>query len=404
MPQVSEVHVADVGAVVRKRASGAEAASLRVEAERLRAAAHPGVVELLGSEGDGTEWQLTLAYGGRSLEATGPLPVRTVAGVVAAVATTLADLHEAGVVHGRIDGSHVLIGPRGRPLLCGWGGGTHPTDPADDVAALGTLLAGLLGGGEELEPIPDRRWWPRRSWSGWERRSLLLLADQACAEPPTRRPTARRLAAAIAEGIPDAAVSEPAVSEPAVGEPAVGADPIEVLRAGASSHDGSRETRWPALAAALAGVVLMGAGLIGMVSGARTSGGGVASPVADPPAVSPALSPTTAPTAPAEPVTIDGTIVQVGDRRYAIGLPGDVIAVADWDCDGQATPALLRPDSGEVFVFGRWATDADVVAVPVARVAGAVTLIAEVDSTGCPTPVVGRPDGSAVPVPLEPQS
>ena len=48
--------------------------------------------------------------------------VADVGGVAASVASTLADLHDAGVVHGRLDASHVLVGDGGRPRLCGWSG------------------------------------------------------------------------------------------------------------------------------------------------------------------------------------------------------------------------------------------------------------------------------------------
>ena len=41
-------------------------------------------------------------------------------------------------------------------------------------------------------------------------------------------------------------------------------------------------------------------------------------------------------------------------RRWLIGQPGDLVAVGDWNCDGLATPALVRPVSGEAFVFVVW--------------------------------------------------
>ncbi len=56
-----------------------------------------------------------------------------------------------------------------------------------------------------------------------------------------------------------------------------------------------------------------------------------------------------------EPVTVTAGAVVVGDRRYEIGTLGESVAVSDWDCDGRATPAVLRPDTGELFVFDSWA-------------------------------------------------
>lgn len=52
---------------------------------------------------------------------------------------------------------------------------------------------------------------------------------------------------------------------------------------------------------------------------------------------------------PSEPV------VEHGGHRYAVGRPGDVAVLGDWDCDGTPTPALYRPSTGEAFVFGSWA-------------------------------------------------
>src|SRR4029450_2208123 len=55
---------------------------------------------------------------------------------------TLAALHSLGLVHGRLDASHILVADDGRPRLCGF---SHPggAAPADDVAALAMVLSGL---------------------------------------------------------------------------------------------------------------------------------------------------------------------------------------------------------------------------------------------------------------------
>ena len=228
---VSTIRVESVGdrPVVVKRASGPEGERLRREGERLERASHPGVVPLVqhGATDDG--WELRTLHAGRPASACGPLTVAQVASLAAGVASTLADLHDVGIVHGRLDASHVLVGDHGRPVLCGFGDGEPPARPADDVAALGALLDRWLGTDDAGEPIPERRWWGRRGWDGWDRRALLLLADQAVADPPTCRPTARRLAAAIADAVPDGARldARPAMT---AGGPAH-LDPIERLRA-----------------------------------------------------------------------------------------------------------------------------------------------------------------------------
>ncbi len=102
----------------------ADAARLRHEAEVLTDARHPGVVELVTLESmpDGVAL-LTEFVGPHSLDTTGPLDVERAAGLVVSLAETVADLHDLGIVHGRIDRTHVVLGPGGRPVLCGFGGG-----------------------------------------------------------------------------------------------------------------------------------------------------------------------------------------------------------------------------------------------------------------------------------------
>lgn len=431
MVQCTELVADAASAVVVKRATGAAAvARLRAEAERLQVAAHPGVVELLSSSGTDDRWELRLAHGGRPLDVVGAMPVAQIAGVVAAAAATLADLHESGVVHGRIAASHLLIGEHGRPVLCGLGVAPPGSSPADDVAALGGLLAALLGSSADMEPIPERRWSRRRSWSGWERRSLLLIADQTAADPPTRRPTARRLAAAIAEAVPGAAVAPARRAAPVAAvadDPPSAADPMAALRATAQTEIARPAPRLPALAVALIGVVTLGASALGAarrdtpegpppapVVDETTSGTG-SSTAAPRPSTTVDLPPTTVAPVPCvvlsgaatasgacdEPVRVAGTTVVVGAHRFEVGQPGDLVVLGDWDCDGGATPAVLRPGTGEVFVFTEWATTSVVEAPPSGRVRDATDLLVEADADGCAVLMVQRADGSRQPAATE---
>lgn len=420
MSRGTTVQSADGGVVVVKTASGGDAPRLRAAGERLLAAAHPGVVEVLSSNGSDDWWELRLVHGGRPLDTVGLLPPDRVAAIAAAAAAILADLHASGIVHGRIDASHVLLGSHGGPVLCGFGDGP-PTGAttADDVAALGALIVTLLGTEAELEPIPEHRWRRRRAGATWIRRTLLLLADQAAADPPSRRPSARRLAAAISEAHPDAlaplvseAIDDATASEQAPGSLAP-VDPLEALRATAGISP--PPPRFPALACALAGVIVLGAGGLRLARSEAPRPG--AEPVAASTTVAPSsavsdrdLLPTTAtvasppaPCVPAPgasgaagcaPVTIDGTTVVVGERRYEVGEPGDLVVAGDWDCDGEATPAVLRPSTGEVFAFASWAVAGEVVVHAVDQVAGASRLVVEAGRDGCATLVVERVDGA----------
>jgi serine/threonine protein kinase len=171
------LRVSRSGATIRKEAQTAEdRVRLRHESQVLAAAHHPGIVEVLDAQPD--HIVLRPVEGG-TLADRGRLAPTEVAALGAAIATTLADLHDLGVVHGQVAASHVLLEPDGRPVLCGFGRGRWPgqpdgPSPADDVAALGKMLTSQLSAG------------PTGALSG-------VLA-QAGHTRPGRRPTARRLA------------------------------------------------------------------------------------------------------------------------------------------------------------------------------------------------------------------
>jgi hypothetical protein len=344
--------VTEAGApVVLRRAERGDVPRLRAIAERLVEAAHPGVVEVLSSAGDDQAWELRLTYAGRPLDVVGSrMDAIAVARLVASLASVVADLHGLGVTHGRIEPSHVLVGGDGRAVLCGFGPDAGGCSPEDDVAALGGLIVQLLGRDDELEPIPDRRWRQPSSWTGWQRRSMLLLADQACAEPPSRRPTARRFAAAIAEAVPGSVVD-------------AGAPPVPTRR-------------MPLVVMSVAGFLLLGV---------------IANGMAPPPG---AHERTSAPTS--QPAQVEGNQVTMGGRRFQVGAPGDVVVVGDWDCDGVPTPAVLRPATGSLFVFSDWAERTPVQVSAARSVEGAASIRPQPDAAGCDQLQVTRRDGAPV--------
>src|SRR3546814_5740989 len=113
MPRASGVEQIDGTRGGVTGATGSDASELRSEADRLSMAAHPGVVRVLTSQGDDQRWELRTEQAGRSLEVAGPLEPAVLAGVMASVSSAVADLHDLGIVHGRLGPSHILIGPNG---------------------------------------------------------------------------------------------------------------------------------------------------------------------------------------------------------------------------------------------------------------------------------------------------
>ena len=502
---------------------------LQREAKRLSQACHPGVVEVI----EHTDEKLVFAWAGGQTLATFRPEAAVAAAVLAATASTIADLHELGVIHGRLDPTHVVIGADGRPRLCGLAGtevGAPDSTPADDVAALGRLIDGLIGPGTDHEPIPERRW-SRRRLTGFQRRALQTLADHATADDPVCRPTARALAAAIAEAVPEARI-EPQPSAPpserlprhlfplpavvpsihieagdhaAPGHPSdqhgdnqpsspMGSKPdadtadtslvtnrqIETGNIGATGHDhfdrldpvepsaptpfpadsnvsgpetflGMRVGRTPADDPSIdhptrspsqrtgAGAhrprnplraVAATAAIASVVVAAFQLGSNQTAAVARPSLASthhtesstavdnaPASTIDTQPTQPSQCETginpsrdaagrasggscleryqVDGTTIRVSGRSYTIGQPGDHVAIGDWDCNGTTTPGLIRPATGEIFLFERWAGSAAEISIaPTATVRGALSFTTVSPASECMEPRIRLADGT----------
>jgi hypothetical protein len=340
--------------VVLKEADASSAAALEREADVLGIARHPGVVEVAWTEvlADTDGFRVALRWAGGRTASDLRAGVEGAAAVVAAVAMTVADLHGVGVRHGAIRAEHVVLDGEGRPVLCGFGSAGRAGMPAapteaDDVAALGELLRALVGADVDVEPIPEHRFGRRRGFAGATPRALLTLADHATADDVTLRPSARGFAAALAATIP--------------GEPA----------------PATSTARWRVPAAAV------GVGLLAW---------GVSAVLRSPSAPRTLEVPTTT----TVDAVVDGNVVELDGVRYAVGRPGDVLAVGDWDCDGTATVAAVRPTTGEVFLFERWASPGDdVVVAPTARVDGA----ARVEPAGCDALAVVDADGERTVVP-----
>lgn len=199
---------ADDGLVVVKEArSDGDVARLTREAAVLARCRHPGVVDLLGVD----ERAIRLRHAGTALARLGPFPLDQAAAIVCAVADVVDAIHRIGVTHGDIEAAHVLLDDRGRPRLCGFGMADERTEEraADDVAAIGRLLAGLLRSGAALPwanpPAGVRRAGRRRQ----ARKDLDAIVAQATHERREQRLTARQLAKAVHAAVPECALPTP---------------------------------------------------------------------------------------------------------------------------------------------------------------------------------------------------
>lgn len=425
----------------RKTHSAGDPDSIRAQAALLADARHPGVVDLVGVEGSADRPVLVTALvDGPTLAIPMALTVEEIAGLVADLAATLADLHDLGIVHGAVAPEHVLLRPDGRPVLCGFGaagrvGETGPVGdqehhPSADVTAIGRLL--------------------RRLATGPEARALRRIADAASADDPAIRPSARAMSAEILAAVPGARL--PIRDTGSEGGPPATPDLRSLLsgatadrrRLGAlrrarpapSDTDQSRATRarhllreLPVRSGAMVGALaaVVGSTLLVLApwaSSASKEGGPIVPvrPVAPASSVTPtsrapdtsvALAPSsTQPAVPAgcPPPTsvlvadIDGDgcldalryangVLEAGGLRWSLGQAGDQLATGDWSCGGTRTVVLLRPSTGQVFRFESWAvgindsiTGSAVATVP----GGQAVRAADVDRDGCHELVVER--------------
>lgn len=434
-----------------KQAPAERAGEIEREAEILGKLSHPGVVEVIDLHrgGDGAA-ALHLEFVGSDNWATRPLtdPVaRASAG--AALAAVVADLHDIGVAHRNLDGSHVLHGGDDRPVLCSFGrsGDASPEHRREDLVALADLVwdealapgpmtgkladlaastrSGRLGARElarrldRLVGTPDQK--PKGNRPGpatvagpgpaQSRPGQGLGADQR--PDPGPRPR-RRMLTATAAGLavmaavftsllggsaggqdrtdPAAAVSAarddqgqpPGPTDQPLGLGEISADAPASETGETISETAAAATGWNGTGAPgspgtgrTATEVLDSTGTSGATIGTPGSTGtdGTATGTPDSagtsqPATGTSDSAGTGGTATGTPGSADtsqfgtepggsaepaaGLIHDRDGRRYAIGSEGDLVVIGDWDCDGEATPAIARPDTGQVVLFDRW--------------------------------------------------
>lgn len=416
------------GTIDRAAEDPVAAAGLARVASLLRAFPHPGLVELVDAAPGYLSVRRVL---GPDLAHARPFDSDEVAAFGAALAATLADLHDLGVTHQALAPEHVLVDPAGRPVLCGLGQAQRRSldDPAHreaataDTVALAALLqrlgpstSGALartlaraeakqgravscrGLAAQLARATSHPTLPADPW---------LYDSEGSAAKPRAKTVALRAHAGLLVATGGVAGADQGVVEP--GEKPTSPDAaVDACRrpllsgrggwrcAGADGQTarGGRK-RWLEVGAAVAVAVAVSCWL---VASHRTGSGPTLVRAAD-------HSPTPCPTADrgCVPLRHPGGDIDVGGQRFSLGQPDDVVVIGRWDCRVPATPALLRPSDGDIWVFRRWAgLGKPVRGQLLARVRGASSLRVRPGAAGCDALLVIRADAHSLLVSTRP--
>lgn len=160
---------------------------IKREAALLESVRHEGIVRFIAADTAAFPNVLvTERVDGPSLANTEPLPGSEIDRIVKALAATLADLHQLGVVHGAIAPEHVLLRPDGQPVLCGFGYGGRIGDPAP---ALPPALAQFAHPKRAARPLhPDDDLYALEAVERTLRRTAVVVgAPTVVWNPPTPR-------------------------------------------------------------------------------------------------------------------------------------------------------------------------------------------------------------------------
>ena len=451
-----------------KQVPPGRASDIEREAATLKRLAHPGVVRFVnvaetrdGGQALHTEFVSSDTWATRALID----PVERAQGV-AALADVVADLHDLGIAHCRINPSHVLYGEDDRPVLCGLrlAAEATPENRGADLVALADLCCdpalerGPLAG--KLSALADAARAGRLSTRELARRLDLLVNKRATAAQPgpvagngagrrqgerSRRRSIVLVAAVLTASavvlaagmwsrrsqtvstpatITDAAAVPPsATGGPTGSAPATPTDAVAVADSGGTSaadppspggSTGADAATFGATAtdpAADSGPSVPGAPGPGAAVEPSTAepspAGGSTSSGLSPVASAPLLPPiqVAADRRPVEgyAASRSATILEHGDILYGIGAPGDFVQTGDWDCDGQPTPAIIRPSTGHVVLFDAWPGPGQSISMPVRWEVDAPTGAEVVEHNGCDLLRVYTPSGSRLFDPMEHQ-
>ena len=341
-----------------KTAQPEDSERIRHEAQLLKRLAHPGIVQFVDFIEESSV-ELYLAFVGPDSWATQPpsTPSESLE-ALASAASTVADLHGLGTVHGALCPEHVLVAPDKRPVLCGLADATALTETgcAHDLAGLAGLIDHLGAACEEKE---------RRQLDALARRAergsvtasdLTAELDRLHGGPHkftgrskrTAIPTPSKRASAIATALIALAVlgwlvlkpegsANPVLANPLLANP-VPANPVPADQVSAGQVSAGQ----------------VSTNTVPASEGSGAPSGPVAVPATTNASAVGSVDTTELAGSQSEIDHEDRLIITHQGRRYGVGRLGDVAILGDWTCDGDITLALLQPGTGVIAVFANW--------------------------------------------------
>lgn len=368
--------------VAVKRASGEGCGRRQREARLLARLDHPGVVQFVDVvDGDPTELHMSYV-GSDTWRRRPPVTHAEVVEGLAAVASTVADLHDLGISHRSLGPDHVLVTAEGRPVLCGLADAdtADAVGRASDLAGLAGLITFVAHAGPEHLRTPLER-----------------LADRAASSALS----ARELTEAL-DALPPAGATRTSRAPGRAGRLVLVGLAVLALGVAASWFAGrSREPEVRVASAVSSSMTPEATTRRGLGVAATDARDSTTTVVAPPTTTTLSSTTTTGPPATARmdrPVTTvasDEALVMIHEgRRYGLGVPGDTAVLGDWDCDGRPTPALLRSGLDLVAIFAEWPQPGDSVEPTSTRVVPDATDLRRESVHGCDRLRVFFPSGS----------
>lgn len=370
----------------------AHGTDLTHEATALRTLAHPHVVQLVAIESPST---IAVEYceGGTLADRTieGPLPLREVRHIFAGVAAALGHVHRAGWIHGDINPQNIGLRPHagaalldfanarladGSPLAAGpsaFAGKLRRAEPSFDIRCAAAAALDALGPDGHYATVT----------------ALRLLAERADAG---ERVHANDLETAL--GIDsETLVADSGYATHAGGPPR---PPVTHTRDFGPQPDGTADapentdetsTKLPVLIAAAIALLIVCAVAVEFVLPSGTVPLATQPPISSGDRVVSADSTLRVNGASWDAASGTLSIDAEGEsERWAVGAPGDLAAIGDWNCDGIPTLGVLRPTDGTWFTFNTWESGSTSTVTNVGAEFAPVTLQVQLNAAGCATP------------------